>query len=47
MQLFEDVLEKKITHRRILELEYVNGNVMKLNNHNMLDQYFTKQEVAL
>ena len=27
-------------------LKYVNGNVMKVNTNNVLDQYFTKKEVA-
>jgi len=28
------------------ELKYVNGNVMKINSENVLDQYFTKKELA-
>ena len=28
------------------ELRYVNGNLMKINSENVLDQYFTKKELA-
>jgi len=30
----------------VMPLRYVNGKQMKLNSGNILDQYFTKQEVA-
>lgn len=40
LKLFDDYAEDK-------SYTYVNGNIMKVNKSNMLDQYFTKEEVAI
>lgn len=39
LKLFEDYTEDK-------NYSYVNGNIMKINTTNILDQYFTKVDVA-
>jgi hypothetical protein len=39
LKLFDEDIEDK-------SYTYVNGNIMKINTKNVLDQYFTKQEVA-
>jgi len=39
LKLFEDITEEK-------NYAYVNGNIMKINTNNILDQYFTKVDIA-
>ena len=38
LKLFDDYTDDKT-------YTYVNGNIMKVNKGNILDQYFTKEEV--
>ena len=49
MKLFEDLLDtthELATINSDREFKYVNGNTMKVNTNNILDQYFTKQDIA-
>lgn len=51
MKLAEFSLQKDLFNTQIskndLALKYVNGNAMKINTNNLLDQYFTKETIAL
>lgn len=50
MEILEGSLQKDLfnTPKNIsnLTLKYVNGNEMKINTNNILDQYFTKESIA-
>jgi hypothetical protein len=49
LKLFDDdllTLDKTRTAIAVGELKYVNGNTMKSNTNNLLDQYFTRSETA-
>lgn len=48
MKIFDNLFETTEIQSQLLttEFKYVNGNTMKVNANNVLDQYFTKQEVA-
>lgn len=41
-----DLFNSQISNNN-LALKYVNGNMMKINSDNVLDQYFTKETIAL
>ncbi len=44
--LTKDLFNNEISYKNIM-LKYVNGNSMKINSNNILDQYFTKESVAI
>lgn len=48
MNLFNNLfpINEEESNRIRSRLKYVNGNSMKVNTNNVLDQYFTKQDVA-
>ena len=46
MKLFKNLLDTTKSQTLTTEFKYVNGNTMKVNANNVLDQYFTKKEVA-
>ncbi len=43
--LQQDLFDAPITDNNLV-LKYVNGNLMKVNSNNILDQYFTKETIA-
>lgn len=46
MKLFEDLPTEIESQTLTTAFKYVNGNTMKVNANNVLDQYFTKNETA-